>query len=59
MASLACTVHSLGTQVTERLSMSHMVDVIGMVAYLENISSAVTIGGDIVIEDRVITENKL
>ena len=32
-----------------------MVDVIGMMAYLENLSSAVTIGGKIVIEDRVIT----
>ena len=36
--------HDLETQVTERLSMNHMNDVIGMMAYLENISSAVTIG---------------
>ena len=47
--------HGLGTQVTERLSMSHMVDVIGMVAYLKNIPMAVTIGGGIVIKDHVIT----
>ena len=51
--------HGLGTQVTKRLSMSHMVDVIGMVSYLENISLAMMIGGDVVIEDRVITKNKL
>ena len=55
MASLACIVHVLGTQVTERLSMSHMVDVIGMMAYLDNIPMAVTIGGGIVLKDRVIT----
>ena len=51
--------HGLGTQMTERLSMSHMVDVIGMMAYLENIPMAVTIGGGIVLKDRVITKNKL
>ena len=38
--------------------MSHMVDVIGMMAYLENIPMAVTIGGGIVFKDRVITKNK-
>ena len=52
-------IHGLGTQVTKRLSMSHMVDVIGMVAYFENIPMAVTIRGGIVIKDRVITKNKL
>ena len=51
--------HGLGTQVTERLSMSHMNDVIGMVAYLENISSVVPIGDDIMIKDHVMTKNKL
>ena len=55
LASLACTVHGLGTQVTERSSMSHMVDVIGMMAYLEHIPMAVMIGGGMVIKDRVIT----
>jgi len=59
LASLACTVHGLGTQVTERLSMSHMVDVIGMMAYLDNIPMAVMIGGGIVLKDHVITKNKL
>jgi len=51
--------HGLGTQVTERLSMSHIDDVIGIVAYLDNIPMAVTIGGGIVLKDRVITKNKL
>ena len=36
-----------------------MDDVIGMMAYLENIPMAVTIGGGIVLEDRVITKNEL
>ena len=44
---------------TERSSMSHMVDVIGMMAYLDNILMAVTIGGGIVLKDRVITRTKL
>ena len=39
----------------ERSSMSHIDDVIGMMAYLENILMAVTIGGGIVLKDRVIT----
>jgi hypothetical protein len=39
----------------ERSSMSHMDDVIGMMAYLENILMAVTIGGGTVLKDRVIT----
>ena len=55
VASLACTVHGLGTQEIERSSMNHMDDVIGMMAYLENILMAVTIGGGIVLKDRVIT----
>ena len=54
-ASLACTVHGLGTQEIQRPSMSHMDDMIGMMAYLENILMAVTIGGGIVLKDRVIT----
>ena len=57
MASLAyadmASVHMI-----ERSSMSHMDDVIGMMAYLENIPMAVTIGGGIVLKDRVITKNK-
>ena len=40
---------------TERSSMKHMVDVIGMMPYLDNILMAVTIGGGIVLKDRVIT----
>ena len=47
--------HGLGTQEIKRSSMSHMVDVIGMMAYLKNILMAVTIGGGIVLKDRVIT----
>ena len=39
--------------------MSHMVDVIGMMAYLENILMAVTIRGGIVLKDHVITRTKL
>ena len=39
----------------ERSSMSHMDDVIGMMAYLENIPMAMTIRGGIVLKDRVIT----
>ena len=55
LASLACTVHGLGTQEIERSSMRHMDDVIGMMAYLDNIPMAVTIGGGIVLKDHVIT----
>ena len=40
--------HGLGTQEIERSSMSHMDDVIGMMAYLATIPMAVTIGGGIV-----------
>ena len=36
-------------------SMSHMDDVIGMMAYLDNILMSVTHGGGIVLKDRVIT----
>ena len=43
----------------ERSSMSHIDDVIGMMAYLENILMAVTIGGGIFLKDHVITWNKL
>ena len=43
---------------TERLSMSHIVDVIGMMAYLDNIPMVVMIGGGIVLKDHVITKNK-
>jgi hypothetical protein len=39
----------------ERSSMSHMDDVIGMMAYLENILMVVSHGGGIVLKDRVIT----
>ena len=39
--------------------MSHMVDVIGMMAYLENIPMAVTIGGGIVIKGHVITKQTM
>ena len=55
LASLACIVHGLGTQEIERSSMSHMDDVIGMMAYLDNIPMDVMIGGGIVLKDRVIT----
>ena len=47
--------HGLGTQETERSSMSHMDDVIGMMAYLENILMVVSHGGGIFLKDRVIT----
>ena len=41
--------HGLGTQVTERLSMSHIVDVIDiLMSTFEAMPSAVTIGGGIV-----------
>ena len=41
--------HGLGTQVTERLSMSHIVDVIDiLMSTFEAMPSVVTIGGDIV-----------
>ena len=40
---------------TERLSMSHISDVIGMIAYLENIPMAMMIGGGIFVKDHVIT----
>ena len=43
-----CIWYGLGTQETERSSMSHIDDVIGMMAYLEHILMAVTIGGGIV-----------
>ena len=39
--------------------MNHMVDVIGMMAYLENIPMAVTIGGGIVIKGRVNTKQTM
>ena len=39
----------------QRSSMSHMDDVIGMMAYLENILMVVSHGGGIVLKDRVIT----
>ena len=39
----------------ERSSMSHMDDVIGMMAYLENILMVVTHRGGIVLKDGVIT----
>ena len=39
----------------ERSSMSHMDDVSGMMAYLENIPMGVMIGGGIVLKDHVIT----
>ena len=39
----------------KRSSMSHIDDVIGMMAYLENILMAVTIRGGIVLKDHVIT----
>jgi len=39
----------------ERSSMSHMDDVIGMMAYLENILMVVSHGGGIVLKDCVIT----
>ena len=39
--------------------MSHMNDVIGIVAYLENIPMAVTIGGGIVIKGHVITKQTM
>ena len=42
----------------ERSSMSHMDDVIGMMAYLDYLPMVMTIGGGIVIKDRVITKNK-
>ena len=54
VASLACEDMASG-HMTERSSMSHMVDVIGMMAYLEHLPMAVTIGGGMVIKDRVIT----
>ena len=54
LASLACTDMASGHKI-ERSSMSHMVDVIGMMAYLDNIPMAVTIGGGIVLKDHVIT----
>jgi hypothetical protein len=41
--------------VIERSSMSHMDDVIGMMAYLENILMVVSHGGGIVLKDCVIT----
>ena len=47
--------HGLGTQETERSSMSHMDDVIGMMAYLENILMVMSHGGGIVLKDCVIT----
>ena len=40
---------------TERLSMSHITDVIGMMAYLKHILMVVSHGGGIVLKDRVIT----
>ena len=41
--------HGLGTQVTERLSMSHIVDVIDMLmSTFEAMPSAVMIGGGVV-----------
>ena len=43
----------------ERSSMSRMKDVIGIVAYLENIPMAVTIGGGIVIKGHVITKQTM
>ena len=36
-----------------------MKDLIGMMAYLENIPMSVTIGGGIVIKDRVITKQTM
>jgi len=54
VASLAYADMASGDKI-ERSSMSHIDDVIGMMAYLENIRMAVTIGGGIVLKDRVIT----
>ena len=54
MASLAYADMASGHKI-ERSSMNHIDDVIGMMAYLENIPMAVTIGGGIVLKDRVIT----
>ena len=49
--------HGLGTQETERSSMSHMDDVIDMsMSTFEAMPMAVTIGGGIVDWDRVITK---
>ena len=52
--------HGLGTQVTKRLSMSHMNDVIDIsMSTFEAMPSAVTIGGGIVNWDHVITKTIL
>ena len=53
-------IHGLGTQVTERLSMSHIVDVIDMlISTFEAMPSHVTIDFGIVNWDRVITKTTL
>ena len=54
MASLAYANMASGHKI-ERSSMSHIDDVIGMMAYLENILMAVTIRGGIILKDCVIT----
>jgi len=54
VASLAYADMASDTMI-ERSSMSHMDDVIGMMAYLENILMVVSHGGGIVLKDRVIT----
>ena len=54
MASLAYADMASGHKI-ERSSMSHIDDVIDMMAYLENILMAVTIGGGMAIKDLVIT----
>ena len=55
LASLACPETWPRDTRIERSSMSHMDDVIGMMAYLENILMVVSHGGGIFLKDRVIT----
>ena len=54
-ASMAYVNDMASGQMIERSSMSHIDDVIAMMAYLENILMTVMIGGGIVLKDRVIT----
>jgi hypothetical protein len=57
LASPSMCRHGLGTQVTERLSMSHMLIMIEKTqSTFAAISSAVMIGGGVVNWDRVITK---
>ena len=55
VASLAYVNDMASRHKIERSSMSHIDDVISMMAYLENILMAVTIRGGMVIKDHVIT----